>query len=504
MERKDKQIDLTNEFTLNISKNKNIGITNNDDNNLKEYFNSIDFQEYWYQGYACKGKEMVMKIRQTVAWFNDDEFPYSTTVLPGNAVRISTIKPRTFPDVLDNLRKQMQTKFKQKFNTLLVEKFDPRIYGTPFLSCAFSKEKESWVENNTKIAVTVVGDSAPDKVGWLTKVPVEVTSTDKDTGTEKTSIKQKFTKQIETNFKNRTIAFQVENVKEWKFQMPYKRSSSSSPFYVLSFKCLDRNKVLGYLRNNFTVGFVAPTNVLKDCVVHKYPMNCEEKKKYVKLAKNFLYINSNINEVIHSTTTNNTLTNNTLTNDDTSNKTKETTKRKTKETTRDKTKETTKRTTKEQHNDKTLYKTKEKTTDKTKDDMPDKTKENPLDTTKEKTKEKPFVKSNEQTKEKPNDNILVEPKDNTVDKVDIKHISKTKKRKISLEDLRKTEPKKHAPFFGCSITPNAPADTEEIDVKEMEKLLGINCSESNSVEDENDCEEEEEDDMLLFNYINSQ
>ena len=122
----EREIELAKDFRVQITKNKNIGISDEDLLKVSEYVNIVEFQPHWYQGYAFRGKEMVMKIRQAVAWFNDKSFPYSSTVLPGNAVRISPITPHKWPPVLNGIRMKMQKKYKQVFNTLLIERFDPR------------------------------------------------------------------------------------------------------------------------------------------------------------------------------------------------------------------------------------------------------------------------------------------------------------------------------------------------------------------------------------------
>jgi hypothetical protein len=275
---------LRNDITLEISK------SNNNTKTVNNYLDTLDFQPYWYQGYACRGKEMIMKLGHSVAWFNDESYPYSTTLLPGNALRISQINPRKWPEVLDNLRNEMQKKYKQKFNTLLIERVDPNGTKRDFYSSAFSQSKESWIETNTKVVLTPIGDFAPSKVEWMTKVPTEIKVTDKKTRTEKTVVKHKLTVENEVRFKNRTTSFLVDNVREWKYRIPYKRHEATGPFYILTFRCIDSNKALTYLRNHFSLGSVLSKDVIDNCIVYKNILPLDQKRMYMKLAKNHLYI----------------------------------------------------------------------------------------------------------------------------------------------------------------------------------------------------------------------
>ena len=187
-----REIKLRNDITLDISK------SDTDTKDINAYLDTIDFQPYWYQGYACRGKDMIMKLGHSVAWFNDEGFPYSTTLLPGNALRISQINPRQWPTVLDNLRKTMQKKFNQKFNTLLIERVDTSETKRDFYSSAFSQTKESWIENNTKVVMTPIGDFTPSKIEWMTKSPTEVKVKDRKTKTEKTVMKHILSVEKET------------------------------------------------------------------------------------------------------------------------------------------------------------------------------------------------------------------------------------------------------------------------------------------------------------------
>jgi len=103
-------------------------------------------------------------------------------------------------------------------------------------------------------------------------------------------MKHKLTVEKETRFKNRTLSFLVDNVREWKYRIPYKRNETTGPFYILTFKCLDSNKALTYLRNHFSLGSVLSKDVVDNCIVYKNILPIEQKKMYTKLAKNHLYI----------------------------------------------------------------------------------------------------------------------------------------------------------------------------------------------------------------------
>ena len=74
--------------------------------------------------------------------------------------------------------------------------------------------------------------------------------------TGKTNIK-KFTTKQKMEFKGKHISFRVRNDDDWKYQMPIKRNSEK-PFYVLTFRNIDPNKTLEYLRKNFSLENVLP------------------------------------------------------------------------------------------------------------------------------------------------------------------------------------------------------------------------------------------------------
>ena len=279
----EREIQLDLNFQLKYGRNKL-----NSMENLKTYLDSLLYSSYWYQGYAFRGKQLIMRLRQTMAWFSDIDCPYSNNNLPGNAVRFTCLHPSSFPKELKDLKDELEIRYGQKFNSLLIEKFDCKDSQNtqPFVTSSFCKGKESWVESNTKICVIPVGSAAPEKCLWMTKVLTE--SENKKDPTKKTK-KNKFVAKKKLKFKNRIYAFEIENEKEWKIQMPFKKSNSSTPFYLLSFRCLDETKTLSHLRNYYTLQPLMTEEQLHECIVRKTLLTKEFKDSYADLARNYIY-----------------------------------------------------------------------------------------------------------------------------------------------------------------------------------------------------------------------
>ena len=119
----ERTIQLSNEFQLKISP---IEVSKDDKVALRDMCISLDYLPYWYQGYAFRGKQHIMKLRQTITWFSDKNYPYSNAVLPCNAVRLSCIPSQRWPPLLTELRNKISLKYNQTFNSLCIECFDPR------------------------------------------------------------------------------------------------------------------------------------------------------------------------------------------------------------------------------------------------------------------------------------------------------------------------------------------------------------------------------------------
>lgn len=96
---------------------------------------------------------MIMRLRQTMLWFSDSSIPFATTTLPGNAVRLNEIESTKLTEQLKRIRDKIQVDQEQKFNSLLIERFDHRENKNnagPFSSCVFTKQKESWISTHSR------------------------------------------------------------------------------------------------------------------------------------------------------------------------------------------------------------------------------------------------------------------------------------------------------------------------------------------------------------------
>jgi hypothetical protein len=279
----EREIHLDKDVSINYSRNKLPSM-----DKVKTYLDSLGFIPYWYQGYAFRGKQLIMRLRQTMLWFSELECPYANNNLPANALRFTCLPPLKFPNELNELKTQMEQKFGQKFNSLLVEKFDSKDSrnAQPFVTSMFCKEKESWVESNTKICIIPVGEFSPEKCNWMTKVVIESESKKKP---GKISKKLKFVPKKKMKFKNRILALNIEHSTEWKIQMPTVKSNDASPFYLLTFRCIDGNKALSHLRHYHSLQPLMTPEQLHECIVRKTLLTKEDKEYYIKLAKDYIY-----------------------------------------------------------------------------------------------------------------------------------------------------------------------------------------------------------------------
>ena len=202
----EREVHLSNDFRVNVDVND---LKKIEKKKLKHCLKNIIYNPYWYQGFACRGKPMIMKLRQTFAWFSDKGCPYSSTVVPANALRLTSIESNEWPSELNELRNKLQTKYGQIFNSLSVECFDPRETknnSMPFKSCAFAKKKETWVTTNTNICVIPIGHSVPKTCKWETKELMKDEKKDK-----------RFNKYVvaqENDFKDKILTFGCQNEKE--------------------------------------------------------------------------------------------------------------------------------------------------------------------------------------------------------------------------------------------------------------------------------------------------
>lgn len=279
----EREIQLDEDVSINYSRNRLKSM-----DQVKKCLDELVFSPYWYQGYAFRGKQLVMRLRQTMVWFSDLQCPYANNNLPLNAVRFTCLPPLKFPPELKQLMTQVEQKFGQKFNSLLVEKFDANDSqnSQPFVTSMFCKDKESWIESNTKICIVPVGSSTPEKCNWMTKVLVECPNK-KDSS--KVTKKWKFEPKKKMKFRNRILALNIEHSKEWKIQMPTQRESNAGPFYLLTFRCIDETKALSHLRNYFSLQPLMSEEQLRDCIVRKTLLTKEEKDYYSQLGRNYLY-----------------------------------------------------------------------------------------------------------------------------------------------------------------------------------------------------------------------
>lgn len=280
----EREIQLDENFSIMYERNENVSSIKN----VTDSLNKLEFERYWYQGYAFRGKQLIMRLRQEMAWFCDLDCPYASNHLPGNAVKFTCIQPQKWTPELLELKREIEHKYDQKFNSLLIEKFNcnDKCNSQPFASSVFCKQKESWVESNTKLCVITIGNTAPEKCSWMSKSLTEVTDK-KDT--TKVSKKLKYMPKSKMKFRNRVYAFSVKHTKEWKIQIPFKRSDAADCFYILSFRCLDPTKTLLHLQNYYPLQPLLTDEQLRECIVRKILLTKEEKDYYSGMAKVYKY-----------------------------------------------------------------------------------------------------------------------------------------------------------------------------------------------------------------------
>ena len=73
-----------------------------------------------------------------------------------------------------------------------------------------------------------------------------------------------------------------------------KTDKNATPYFVLTFRCLDETKILEYLRNYNSLQQIIPDHLYQKCVIHKKLLTSDQKKEYMKLSRNYTYYSSDM------------------------------------------------------------------------------------------------------------------------------------------------------------------------------------------------------------------